>query len=254
MKIFGFIPARMASSRLPGKPLRLISGRPMLEHVYERSKLFKKWDKLIVATCDQKISNFCKSKNYDYIMTSKKHKGCLDRVFEAVKKSCKNIKENDVVVCIQGDEPMLHPNMINAVVNKLFSKNKAKATILGMQIVTNKQFQNKNVLKIVNDSKDEVLYCSRSPIPYVRKFDKNYDIKRIFGIFAFRHSFLKKYFKTKPSPLEILEKCDQNRICENSRGMYVAPYKFIKSYAVDTIQDLKLVNKLISQDSIFSKY
>ena len=74
MRIFGFIPARMASSRLPGKPLRLINGKPMLEHVYERSKLYKKWNKLIIATCDKKIINFCKSKNYSCVMTSKKHK------------------------------------------------------------------------------------------------------------------------------------------------------------------------------------
>ena len=187
-------------------------------------------------------------------MTSKKHKGCLDRVFEAVKKSCKNIKNNDVVVCIQGDEPMLHPNMISSVIKKLFSEKKAGATVLGMQIVTNKQFQNTNVLKIVNDIKGEVLYCSRSPIPYLKKFNKNYDIKRIYGIFAFRYDFLKKYFKTKPSALEILESCDQNRICENGKGMYVAPYQFIKSYAVDTAYDLKLVNKLIKKDSIFGNY
>ena len=116
MKIYGFIPARMGSSRLPGKPLKFIQGRPMLEHVYERANFFKKWTKLSIATCDQKIKNFCKSKNYNYVMTSKKHKECTDRVYEAVKKDCKKIQNNDLVICIQGDEPMLRPNMIEAVV------------------------------------------------------------------------------------------------------------------------------------------
>jgi len=254
MKIFGFIPARMASSRLPGKPLRLINGKPMLEHVYERSKLYKKWEKLIVATCDKKIINFCNSKNYNSIMTSRRHRGCLDRVHEAVNKSCKNIKKNDVVVCIQGDEPMLHPTMISAVIKKLFSEKNAGATILGMQIVKETQFKNKNILKIVNDSKGEVLYCSRSPIPYIKKFTKKSYAKRIYGIFAFRYYFLKKYFKTSPSILEILESCDQNRICENSRGMYVAPFKFMESYSVDTSNDLRLVSNKIRKDPLLKKY
>ena len=254
MRIFGFIPARMASSRLPGKPLRLINGKPMLEHVYERSKLYKKWDKLIVATCDKKIINFCKSKNYNSIITSKKHRGCLDRVYEAVNKTCKNIKKNDVVVCIQGDEPMLHPGMISTVIKKLFSEKKAGATILGMQIVNEQQFKNKNILKIVNDSRGEVLYCSRSPIPYLKKFTKKSYAKRIYGIFAFRYYFLKKYFKTAPSILEIIESCDQNRICENNRGMYIAPFRFVESYSVDTYKDLKLVNNKIKKDTWSKKY
>ena len=141
MKIYGFIPARMASSRLPGKPLKIIQGRPMLEHVYERANFFKKWTKLSIATCDEKIKNFCIAKNYNYIMTSKKHKECLDRVYEAVKNDCKKIKKTDLIVCIQGDEPMIHPNMINAVVKSLLKNKKAGATILGMEIINYSQYK-----------------------------------------------------------------------------------------------------------------
>ena len=169
MKIYGFIPARMASTRLPGKPLKYIQGKPMLEHVYERASFYKHWTKLSIATCDQEIKDFCISKNYNYVMTSKKHKECTDRVYEAVKRDCKKIKANDLIVCIQGDEPMLHPNMIKAVVDSLKKNKKAGMTILGMNIISNSQFENPNIVKIVNSPEGEVLYCSRSPIPYSKK-------------------------------------------------------------------------------------
>ena len=254
MKIYGFIPARMGSSRLPGKPLKFIQGRPMLEHVYERANFFKKWTKLSIATCDQKIKNFCKSKNYNYVMTSKKHKECTDRVYEAVKKDCKKIQNNDLVICIQGDEPMLRPNMIEAVVKSLKKNKKAGMTILGMKIVNYSQFINPNIVKIVNNPKGEVLYCSRSPIPHCKKFSKKIGAKRIYAIFAFKYYFLKKYNKLKLSRLEEIESCGQNRICENTKGMYVAPYKYLPSFSVDTNSDLKLVNKLILKDPLLEKY
>ena len=254
MKIYGFIPARMASTRLPGKPLKNIQGRPMLEHVYERSNLYKKWEKLSVATCDEEIKNFCEMKNYNFVMTSKKHKECTDRVYEAVKKDCKKIKNNDVVICIQGDEPMLHPNMIESVVKSLKKNKKAGMTILGMEIVSNSQFISPNIIKIVNNREGEVLYCSRSPIPYCKKFSKKIGAKRIFAIFAFRYNFLKKYNKLEISRLEQIESCGQNRVCDRTKGMYVAPYKYKPSFSVDTYSDLKLVNKLIVNDPFTRKY
>ena len=254
MKIYGFIPARMASTRLPGKPLKNIQGRPMLEHVYERSNLYKKWAKLSVATCDEEIKNFCEMKKYNFVMTSKKHKECTDRVYEAVKKDCKKIKNNDVVICIQGDEPMLHPNMIESVVKSLKKNKKAGMTILGMEIVSNSQFISPNIIKIVNNREGEVLYCSRSPIPYCKKFSKKIGAKRIFAIFAFRYNFLKKYSKLEISRLEQIESCGQNRVCDRTKGMYVAPYKYKPSFSVDTYSDLKLVNKLIVNDPFTPKY
>ena len=254
MKIYGFIPARMASTRLPGKPLKNIQGRPMLEHVYERSNLYKKWAKLSVATCDEEIKNFCEMKKYNFVMTSKKHKECTDRVYEAVKKDCKKIKNNDVVICIQGDEPMLHPNMIESVVKSLKKNKKAGMTILGMEIVSNSQFISPNIIKIVNNREGEVLYCSRSPIPYCKKFSKKIGAKRIFAIFAFRYNFLKKYSKLEISRLEQIESCGQNRVCDRTKGMYVAPYKYKPSFSVDTYSDLKLVNKLIVNDPFTRKY
>ncbi len=244
----------MAAKRLPGKPLKLIRGRPMLEHVFERANMFNKWENLSVATCDQAIKNYCKLKDYNFVMTSKKHRRCLDRVFEAVKKSCKKISNNDLVVCIQGDEPMLHPNMIQSVIKPLLKNTKIRATILTMAIVDYSQFVNPNIVKVINNPKGEILYCSRSPIPYCKKFSKFIGAKRIYGIYAFKYFFLKHFFNLNSSPHEIIESCDQNRICDNGGGMYIAPYKFVPSYSIDTYSDLKLVRKKIVHDPMWSKY
>ena len=131
-KIIGIIPARMAASRFPGKPLKKISGIPMLMHVFLRAKLFKSWDKLYVAGCDKEISNYCKNIKIPYISTSSKHKRCLDRVFEAANKISSErykLKKKDIIVCVQGDEPMLRPDMIDAVIREIKNNKKAGSIV-----------------------------------------------------------------------------------------------------------------------------
>ena len=254
MKIFGFIPARMASTRFPGKPLKLIKGKPMLEHVVERARMFNGWNDLVVATCDKEIKNFLKLKKYKHVMTSIKHQRCLDRVYEAANKNRKKIKKNDLVVCVQGDEPMLNPKMIEAVIKPFKKDKKIDATVLAMNIIHDSQFKNPNIVKIIHDIKGKVLYTSRSPVPYCKKFNKKIKAKRIYGIFAFKYYFLKRFYNLKPSPLEIVESCDSNRICDNGGGMYIAPIKYYPSFSVDTKADLKRVNKEIKKDILFKKY
>ncbi len=253
MKIYGYIPVRMAASRFPGKPLKKIRGLTMLEHVFERSKIYQKWNSLVVTTCDNEIKKFSHKKNYPCIMTSKSHKRCLDRVYEAAKKT-KGIKKNDIVVCVQGDEPMITPKMIQKVIEPIKKKKKLKATVLAMRIINKKQFYNKNIVKIIHAIDGEVLYTSRAPIPYYKKFNKNSKARRVGGLFAFRFDFLKKYFHTKPSPLEILESCDSNRFCDNGGGMYIAPVEYSDYFSVDTPSDLKLVSKSLLKDPLFKYY
>ena len=244
----------MAASRLPGKPLKYILGKTMLEHVYERSNMFNKWNKLFVAGCDKQIRNFCLSKNYPYLNTSKKHDRCLDRVIEATFKIKEKISDNDVVICIQGDEPMLVPKMIKTAIDKLKINKKAKASILVMDIINKDQYLSPNIVKVVNNINGEILYCSRSPIPFSKKFSRSLGAKRIYGIYAFRYKFLKNFSKLNSSSLEIIESCDQNRICDNGGGMYVANFKFTPSFSVDTNSDLKLVREKMSQDFFWKKY
>ena len=256
-KIIGIIPARMAASRFPGKPLKKISGIPMLMHVFLRANLFKSWDKLYVAGCDKEISNYCKNIKIPYISTSIKHKRCLDRVFEAANKISSErykLKKKDIIVCVQGDEPMLRPDMIDTVIREIKNNKKAGSIVLGMSIKDKKQFKDPNIVKIINNKQLEVLYTSRSPIPYCEKFSSKVQAKRIYGIFAFRYDFLKKFNSTKESFLEKIESCDSNRICDNYGGQFVANYPFKISFSVDCKKDLETVQKFMKKDKIFKKY
>ena len=119
MKTIGIVPVRMAASRFPGKPLHPIHGKAMLEHVFQRAKLYKCWDHLVIATCDQEIEQFSKKKGFPVVMTGSHHTRALDRVAEGCEKLDVELSEQDIVVCVQGDEPMMRPDMIDAVVAPL---------------------------------------------------------------------------------------------------------------------------------------
>ena len=252
-RIFGFIPARMAATRFPNKPLKKIMGIPMIEHVYERSKLFKNWKNLYLTTCDDEIKKFCLKKKIPIIMTSKKHKRCLDRVYEAASK-VKGIKNRDIVVCVQGDEPMMKTEMIENVLKPIYKNKKINATVLAMDIIDEKQFRDINAVKIIHKISGEVLYTSRAPIPYTKNFTKKTKAKRIYGIFAFRWSSLKKFYFTKPSFLETSEACDSNRICDNHGGQFIAKQSYEDSFSVDTAKDLKKVEKYLKKNKQNYKY
>jgi len=254
IKLFGFIPARMAASRFPGKPLKKILGIPMIEHVFKRASLFDRWEKLYLTTCDKEIQKFSKSQNIPYIMTSKKHKRCLDRIYEAANKKKNIIGKKDIIICVQGDEPMMRPEMIENVISPFFEKKNVLGTVLAMDIISKDQFYDKNIVKIIHDENDEVLYTSRSPIPYAEKFDKEIGAKRIYGIFAFKWEFLKKFYKLPMSNLETLESCDSNRLCDNGRGQFIARQKYFPSFSVDCPADLKKVERYIKKDFFFKKY
>ena len=149
---------------------------------------------------------------------------------------------------------MLDPKMIDKSLSFLKKKKKAKCTILGMKIESQDQFNDKNILKIVHNLNNEVIYTSRSPIPHCEKFSKKMNVRRIYGIFAFRNFFLKKFYYTEPSPLELSEACDSNRICDNGGGQFVVKYDYFDSFSVDTENDLKKVRRFIKKDKIYKKY
>src|SRR5271157_4513858 len=229
MKIIGIVPARMASSRFPGKPLHSICGMPMVEHVFRRAALYPHWDGLYLATCDKAIAMLGEKYNWPTLMTSDHHTRALDRVAEAAGKCGQILEENDVVVCVQGDEPMLHPDMIAAVVHPLQKDPAVPCTVLAAEIVDEKQFCNPDTVKIIHDIKGDVLYTSRSPVPYCKKFTPELGARRIYGIFAFRWYFLRIFTSLPESPLELVESCDSNRIPDNGYRQRIAPYQFSAS-------------------------
>lgn len=255
MKIIGIIPARMNASRFPGKPLFNILGIPMIEHVYKRAKLFPDWDILSLATCDNEIMEFAKNKNIPTILTSKSHNRALDRVKEAVENLDINIDENDIIVNVQGDEPMMQPDMINSVIEPLIKDQTKGCTVLSMPIHSEEVWKNPDTVKIIANSENKVLYTTRSPVPYCKdSFSKEIGAIRIFGIFAFKWYYLKAFSNHEQTRLEKLESCDSNRILDMEFCQHVAPYHYVDSFSVDSPADIKLVEKYMKNDPFFLKY
>lgn len=254
MKTIGIVPARMASSRFPGKPLFPICGRPMVEHVFERSALYKGWAGLFIATCDEEIAAFSRSKNYPCIMTANTHTRALDRVAEAAGKCGLSVDDNDVVVCVQGDEPMMRPDMIDAVVAPFSQDASVEATVLGMELVDDAVFRNPDTVKIVHDVEGDVLYTSRAPVPYCKVLTPDIGARRIYGILAFRWHALRAFLALPVSHLELVEACDSNRICGNGLKQRVAPYPYTPSFSVDSQADRALVEREIEKDPFWGKY
>lgn len=254
MKIIGVIPARMGSSRFYGKPLYPICGMPMVEHVFRRASLFPRWDGLYLATCDAEIAALGEARGWPVLITSYKHTRALDRVAEAAGKCGQELRVDDIVVCVQGDEPMLQPDMIAAAIHPLEEDAEALCTVLAMHIADENLFLNPDTVKIIHDLKGNVLYTSRSPVPYCEKFTPELGARRIYGIFAFRWHFLKTFTSLPESPLELVESCDSNRIPDNGYRQKIAPYPFRPSFSVDRPADIDLVEEHIRQDPLFGQY
>ena len=253
-RIIGIIPARMAASRFPGKPLKNICGVPMIRHVIERSKLYNNWSYLAVATCDNNIKQYCDEIKFPCIITSKKHKRALDRVKEAVEKLPFKAKNNDIVLNVQGDEPMMRPDMITKTIKPFQKSHNVKGTILCMKIVDKEQYYNPDIVKVLHNLNNEIIYTSRSPVPYSKYFTPSLGAKRIYGIFAFKWNFLQKFSNLKESPLELKESCDSNRLYDNNLFQHVADYPYIDSFSVDSLKDLKKVEKFMKKDNFWKIY
>jgi len=255
MKIIGVVPARMAASRFPGKPLSLIHGRPMVEHVFLRAQMYSGWNNLVLATCDEEIASFAKSKEFSVVMTGNHHTRALDRVAEAVDLLGESVAEDDIIVCVQGDEPMMRPDMIDVVVAPLIDDPRKAGTILAMHIIEEDIWRNPDTVKLIFNASGEVLYTSRAPVPYCKgKFSPELMAYRIYGIFAFRWKYLKAFTNHAETRLEQLEACDSNRILDMNFRQHIATYPHIKSYSVDSPSDIDLVEKHMIADECWAKY
>ena len=255
MKIIGVIPARMAASRFPGKPLHPICGRAMVEHVYLRARMYGGWDRLVLATCDAEIETFSRKINIPVVMTGDHHTRALDRVAEAVERIGEPVADSDIVVCVQGDEPMMRPDMIDAVVAPLRADPAIPCTVLAMHIHEESIWLNPDTVKLIHNDAGEVLYTSRAPVPYCKgKFSPELMARRIYGIFAFRWKYLKDFTAHPETRLEKLESCDSNRILDMPFRQYIAPYPYIKSFSVDSQSDIGLVEKHMVEDEFWSRY
>lgn len=254
MKIIGIVPARMAASRFPGKPLKPILGRPLIEHCFVRARMYSKWDGLYLATCDAEIRDFAESKKFPVLMTGTHHIRALDRVAEAAAKCGVPLGPDDLVVCVQGDEPLLGPDVIDAVVKPFIESEEVKATMLAVPIVDEATFHNPDIVKLVHDMKGNVLYTSRSPIPHTKSFSLELGAMRVGGIFGFRWNLLQWFTQTPESPLERAEACDSNRLCDNGVFQRIAPIPYRPYVSVDSPEDIALAEQSMVSDPYWALY
>ena len=254
MKSIGIIPARMGSSRFPGKPLANIHGVPMIGHCYLRCKMSSTLDDLYVATCDDEIFEYVESIGGKAVMTKNTHERCSDRTEEAIETIEKNDNVRyDIVVMIQGDEPMVTPEMINQAVEPMMEDSSIQVLNLMGKLNTKEEHADPNEVKVVVDLKDYALYFSREPIPSPWKGAEGIPMLKQVCVIPFRRDFLTTYQNLSPTPLEIVESVDMMRVLEHGFQVKMI-HTDVKSYAVDTKEDLEFVEGLMKGDPLMAKY
>ena len=254
MNIIGIIPARMASSRFPNKPMADILGIPMIGHCYLRSKMCSTLSEVYVATCDVEIFDYIESIGGKAIMTADTHERASDRTAEALETIEKtNGKKVDIVVMLQGDEPMVTPAMIDAAVKPLVDDPEIKISNLMATMKTVAEHEDPNEVKVVVDKYNFALYFSREPIPSRKKGVSDVPMLKQVCVIPYERDFLLHYNAMEQTPLEIIESVDMMRILEN--GMKVKMiYTEEDTYAVDTQADLDLVVNKMKSDTLFEEY
>ena len=240
MRFQVIIPARYASSRFPGKPLADLAGRPMVVHVCERARKSGA-AAVYVATDDERIAAAVRSHGHSVVMTRADHPSGTDRLAEAAKKL--GLKDSEVVVNVQGDEPLISPRLISQVA-RILAKNRAASVSTACHAIHDEaSLASPNVVKVVLDREGYALYFSRSRIPFPREGDAK--CYRHAGIYGYRVAFLKKYARLKPSPLEKSEALEQLRALWHGYRIAVAVSEREIPPGVDTPQDLEAVRRMI---------
>lgn len=253
-RIIGIIPARMASSRFPGKPLALIHGMPMIGHVYHRSRMSASLKDVYVATCDREIYDYIESMGGKAVMTADTHERATDRTAECLLKiEAETGLPVDIVVMIQGDEPMLVPEMIDLAATPLLDDPAIEVVNLMAPLRNRKEHSDPNEVKVVVDQRGFALYFSREPIPSRKKGAKNLPMFKQVCIIPFRRDFLLKFNRLTPTPLEIVESVDMLRVLEHGHEVRMIRSDHI-TYSVDTPEDLKHVEKKMANDILMKRY
>jgi 3-deoxy-manno-octulosonate cytidylyltransferase (CMP-KDO synthetase) len=254
INIIAIIPARMASSRFPNKPMVKILSMPMIGHVYYRSKMCTCLSDVWVATCDQEIMDYVRSIGGKAVMTADTHQRASDRAAEALLE-IEKVTGNaiDFVAMIQGDEPMLNPQMIDELIVPIQNDPGLQITNLITKISSLEEFENANVVKVVLDQQDFVLYFSREPIPSRKKYSGDVPMWKQLGLILFSRKALLDYTQMNPTPLEIIESVDMNRFLEHGVKIKMVPTDH-RIFGIDVPEDLKIVESLLRKDPLTEKY
>jgi len=235
-KVVGIIPARYGSTRLPGKSLKLILGKPMIQRVYERAQLARGLSSVCVATDDARIASVVEGFGGKAIMTSANHPSGTDRLAEATRTI-----DAEIVVNVQGDQPFLDPLMIDEAVQPLLDDPALPMATLMHPVHRPEDLQDPSVVKVVTDLAGDALYFSRSLIPYPRQAVPHTVYEHV-GLYVYRRDFLQKLAQLPPTPLEQTESLEQLRVLESGFRLRVVETKCrdhaFSGFSVDTEQDL----------------
>lgn len=232
----GIIPVRYESRRFPGKPLALIKGKPMVQWVWERAARAKFLDRILIATDDERIYRAAESFGADVVMTSPQHASGTERVAEAAAELA-----SPIVINIQGDEPLLQPDTLDALVNGLQDPEVTMAT-LAVKRESADALADPNIVKVVVDGRGFALYFSRSPIP----FGESKKFLQHIGIYGFKRDFLLRFSRLSPSRLEKIERLEQLRALENGFPIKVLETSYL-SLSVDTPEDIIKVESFLEE-------
>lgn len=239
MNIIGIIASRYASTRFPAKALADIYGKPMFWWVYQNSKLSKKLTKLYIATDDVRISSVCEEFNIPYIMTSTKHATAANRLYEV---SCSI--NADYYIQINGDEPIIDSNLIDAAIPKNIPQNKEFGTNLVCEMINPTEVNDPTNIKVIFDNNFNTIYMSRAPIPYPHK-TINYKYYKHIGIIGYNKKMLDLYGNSKPGITEAIEGVDTLRFIDYGKDFKSIIVENVQSISIDTLKDLEYALTII---------
>lgn len=249
VRIVAVIPARMGSSRFPGKPLAPLLGRPMIEHVFRRAALCEWLEAVYVATCDEEIRTVVEGFGGTVLMTSATHERASDRVAEAAERL-----EAEIVVMIQGDEPMITPGMIAAAVAPMLQDQALACVNLSRRIMSREEYVDPNTIKVVMNVHGDALYFSRAPVPAIDfAGSEGRPVFKQVCVIPFRYDFLREFARLPPTPLERAESIDMLRVIEHGGRVRMVETE-VDTHAVDTPDDLRLVESLMKDDPLVQRY
>jgi 3-deoxy-manno-octulosonate cytidylyltransferase (CMP-KDO synthetase) len=243
-KIIAFIPSRYESTRFPGKPLAPIAGKPMIRHVYERTTSSVHVADAFVATDDERIFQCVRGFGGKAVMTGPTHPSGTDRIAEAALKL--GLKDEDLVVNVQGDQPSYDPSCIPDLLKPFQEGSDPSMSTLMIRMHEKEEIENPNNVKVVTDRKGFALYFSRAPIPFYRDTGANQDIYKHLGFYAYPVRFLKVFARLPPGPLESAEKLEPLRALEHGFRIKVEETRF-DSIEVDTLKDIAKVERMIGR-------
>lgn len=239
--IIGIIPARWASSRFPGKPLHPLLGKPLLQHVFERASLCAELDELVIATDDDRITALCKKIGAKVIKTRPDHPSGTDRIAEAAQQ-CEAASH---VINIQGDEPLLEPELVDTLARELRKDSNIPMITAGSPLDDPELLADSNIVKLVIDRNQNALYFSRSPIPFRRSDTPTLPTYRHLGIYGYQVDFLKHFITLPPSSLEIAEGLEQLRALENGTTIRVHLTEH-EAIGLDSPDQIPLIESLLA--------